>query len=339
MAKQLVFRQHVGNSRFVACNTLTGFTAAALVFVFSISCCHAGDAVFSSDGNRVYLISDVDSKPAVEEVDLNKNTTRKILLTQLRSSDPLRGITCTRKGRFVCTTAKAVWSFETESGKLTKIHSAPTGGSFWRIAYDPKMERVFVTTDDREHPVFTFKDPGEWIPVRMRRHPYPSCLVFAVNGDLFFAAYGDLWCGEVQTDKIDGQDDFSIAAYRCAPVATLETQNTTPAEIGVADIGVNGETAYLQLSRMGGSGDGWVARCPRPSIQRDTDGEMEMFYQPTERLPIYEKALHSLEILGEDSRAGYICVSLDGTRVHYVLHDKHWLVTNGKTEELQLREQ
>jgi hypothetical protein len=148
-----------------------------------------------------------------------------------------------------------------------------------------------------------------------------------------------LWCGEIRTDKIDGQDDFSIAAYRCAPLATLETQNATPAEIGVADIGVNRDTVYVQLSRMGGSGDGWFARLPRPSVTRDTEGEMEMFYQPKKRIPIYLKALHSLEILGEDSRAGSICVSLDGTRVHYVLHDKHWLVTNGKTEELHLSEQ
>ena len=214
----------------------------------------------------------------------------------------------------------------------------PPGVSFWRIAYDPKMQRVFVTTDDREHPVFMFNDSAQWIPVRMRRHPYPSCLVFAANGELFFAAYGDLWCGEIRPDKIDGQDDFSIAGYRCALLATLETQNTTPAEIGVADIGVNRNTVYLQVSRMGGSGDGWFARLPRPSVKRDAEGEMEMFYQPKERLPIYLKALHSLEILGEDSRAGSICVSLDGRRVHYVLHDKHWLVTNGKTEELHLRE-
>jgi hypothetical protein len=173
-------------------------------------------------------------------------------------------------------------------------------------------------------------------------HAAPSLsfiLSFCSNGELFFAAYGDLWCGEIRTDKIDGQDDFSIAAYRCAPLATLETQNATPAEIGVADIGVNRDTVYVQLSRMGGSGDGWFARLPRPSVTRDTEGEMEMFYQPKKRIPIYLKALHSLEILGEDSRAGSICVSLDGTRVHYVLHDKHWLVTNGKTEELHLSEQ
>jgi len=316
--------------------TLTSFVT--FVLLSGLSYCIAGDAVFSSDGGRVYLVTNIDSKPAVEEIDLTKKTTRKILLTQLESSDVLHGITSTDKNRFFCTTAKAVWSFEPQSGRLTKIHDA-LNASFWRIAYDPKMQRVFVTTDDRENPVFTFKDPGEWIPVRMRRHPYASCLAFAANGELFFAAYGDLWCGEIQTDKIDGQDDFSIAAYRCTPLATLETQNTTPAEIGVADIGVNRDTVYLQLSRMGGSGDGWFARLPRPSVKRDPEGGMEMLYQPKERLPIYLKALHSLEILGEDSRAGSICVSLDATRVHYVLHDKHWLVTNGRTEELHLREQ
>jgi hypothetical protein len=322
----------------MTCNTPIALAAGVLAFVISVSRCSAGDAVFSSDSQRVYLISEVDSKPAVEEIDLNKKATRKILLTQLESSDSLRAITCTDKNRFFCTTAKAIWSLEPQSGRLTKIRDAPNGVSFWRITYDPKMQRILVTTDDREHPVFTFKNPGEWIPVRMRRHPYPSCLAFAANGELFFAAYGDLWCGEIQTDKVDEQNYFSIAAYRYAPLATLETQNTTPAEIGVADIGVNRDTVYLQLSRMGGSGDGWFARLPRSSVKRDTEGEVEMFYQPKERLPIYLKALHSLEILGEDSRAGSICVSLDETRVHYVLHDKHWLVTNGRTEELHLRE-
>jgi hypothetical protein len=323
----------------MACRKLTVFVATILILLFRVSYCRAGDAVFSSDGKRVYLISDIDSKPAVEEIDLTKKTVRKILLTQLDSSDPLRGITCTHKGRLFCATAKAVWSFEPQSGRLTKIHDAPNGGSFWRISYEPRMQRVFVTTDDREHPLLMFNDPEEWMPVRMRRHPYPSCLAFAANGELFFAAYGDLWCGEIRRDKIDGQDEFSIAAYRCAPVATLETQNTTPAEVGVADIGVSRDTVYLQLSRMGGSGDGWFVRLRRPKVKRDAEGEMEMFYEPKERLPVYQTSLGSLEILGEDSRAGYICVSPDETQVHYVLRDKHWLTTNGRTEELLLRKQ
>jgi hypothetical protein len=308
--------------------------------MFSVSYCRAGNAVFSSDGQRVYAISDVDSKPAVEEIDLDKKTTRKILLTQLDSSGGLRGITCAQKNRVFCTTAKAVWSFEPESGQLTKIHDAPSGDSFWGIAYDPKMQRVFVTTDNPQLPVFMFNDPKEeWIPVRMRRHPYPSSLVFAANGELFFAAYGDLWCGEIRTENFDEQDHFSVAAYRCAPLATLETQNTSPAEIGVADIGVARDTVFVQLSRMGGSGDGWFARLQRPKIKHDSEGELEIPYEPKERIPIYQKLLNSLEILGEDWRAGSICVSPDERRVHYVLHGKHWLVTDGKTEELHLREQ
>ena len=52
------------------------------------------------------------------------------------------------------------------------MRDAPTGVSFWRIAYDPKMQRVFVITDDREYPIFTFNDPAELIPVRMRRHSF-----------------------------------------------------------------------------------------------------------------------------------------------------------------------
>ena len=323
----------------MACNTLTAFVATVLILIFSASYCSAGDAVFSSDGERVYAIGDVDSKPAVEKIDLNKKTTRKILLTQLDSSDSLRGITCTKKNRFFCTTAKAVWSLEPESGQLTKIHDAPSGGSFGGMAYDPKKQRVFVTTDDPQLPVFMFNDPAEWIPVRMRRHPYPSSLVFAANGELFFPAYGDLWCGEIRTENFDGQDHFSVAAYRCAPLATLETQNTSPAEIGVADIGVARDAVYVQLSRMGGSGDGWFARLQRPKIKHDSEGELEIPYEPKERIPIYQKLLNSLEILGDDSRAGFICVSPDETRVHYVLHGKHWLVANGKTEELHLREQ
>jgi hypothetical protein len=43
-----------------------------------------------------------------------------------------------------------------------------------------------------------------------------------------------------------------------------------------------------------------------------------------------------LKILGDDFRAGNIAVSPDERRMHYIMHDKHWLVTDGKAEELHL---
>lgn len=53
---------------------------------------------------------------------------------------------------------------------------------------------------------------------------------------------------------------------------------------------------------------------------------------------IGERALASLKILGDDSRAGNIAVSPDEPRVHYVMNGKHCLVTDRNTEELQVRQ-
>ena len=312
--------------------------SAGFVFHWIITHCVAGDAAFSRDGARIYALADSDTRPAVQEIELGRKTIRTIPLIQLETNDRLRGITCSDDDRIFCTTKGSLWSFDRRSERLTKIRDAPPGTDFWRVAFDPKLHATFVTTDDREAPLFMFKKENEWIPVRMRRHPNLSCLVFTASGELFFAAYGDLWHGEIETDTFDGEDHFSVAAYRYAPLATLETENASPAEIGVADIGVSRETIYVQLSRMGGSGDGWFARLSRPVPKRTNEQSLDLLYEPKERLPVYHKSLSSLQILGEDSRAGEIAVSPDERRIHYVMHGKHWLVTNGKTEELHLTE-
>ncbi len=282
----------------------------------------AGDAAFSADGKQIYLIAE-----GVEQIDLEAKTIRTVA-----AIEDARGIACTKENKLFCTTANAFYSLDPKTGELTKIRDATPGAAFGRVAYDQSTDAVFVTTNADAEPLFRFKPPSDWRSVRMRRHPFPSCLVFARSGELFFAVYGDLWHGEIEKDE----DHFSLAAYRYAPLATLETANTTPAEIGVSDIGVAADAIFVQLARMGGSGDGWFAQLARPRRTR-TDYGLDMPYTPQERLPIYERGLHSLKIIGEDFRAGSICVSPDETRVHYVLHGQHWLVTDGKTEELQLR--
>jgi len=309
---------------------------AGMLLYFLAGHCAAGDAAFSRDGERIYAVASTDADPAVREIDVAAKTIRTIPLTQLAADDWPRGITCSDAGKIFCTTKKSLWSFDPRLGALTKIRDAPPEANFWRVAFDPKIHGTFVTTDDREEPLFMFRKENEWIPVRMRRHPYPSCLVFTASGELFFGAYGDLWYGEIQTDTFEGEGHFSVAAYRYAPLATLETENSTPSEIGVADIGVSREAIYVQLSRMGGSGDGWFARLARPVPKRTNEQSLDLLYKPNERLPLYQKSLSSLKILGEDFHAGQIAVSPDERRVYYVMHGKHWLVTNGKTEELHL---
>ncbi|HKP04874.1 MAG TPA: hypothetical protein VJU77_16090 [Chthoniobacterales bacterium] len=287
----------------------------------------AGDAAFSADGNLVYAIAQGDN-PAVEEIDLTAKTIRTIPV-----AEELRGITCTSDDKLYCTTQNHFCAFDPKTGALKKIRDASPGAAFWRVAFDPKSGALFVTTDSEVSPLYRYKPPNEWKSVRMRRHPFPSCLVFAANGELFFAAYGDLWHGEIKYDF----EQYSISAYRYAPLATLETENSTPAEIGVSDIGVAAETVYVHLARMGGSGDGWLAQLDRPRRNRDEHG-MNRPFAPAERLPIYEAALHSLKIIEEEYHGVSIGVSPDEKRVHYVLGSKHWLATNGKAEQLELTE-
>ena len=318
------------------CNPQVAVSAGVL-FLGVITCCVAGDAAFSRDGQRIYAIASTDPDPAVQEIDIATRTIRTIVLKQLAADDWPRGITCSNADKIFCITKGSLWSFDPRSGSLTKIRDGPSGTDFWQVAFDPKIHATFVTTGDSEEPLFMFRKENEWIPVRMRRHPYPSCLVFTASGELFFAAYGDLWCGEIQTDTFEGEEHFSVAAYRYAPLATLETENTTPSEIGVDDIGVSREVIYVQLSRMGGSGDGWFACLRRSVSKRTSEQSLDLLYKPSERVPVYQKSLSSLKILGEDSHAGRIAVSPDERRVYYVMHGKHWLVSNGKTEELHLK--
>ena len=310
--------------------------STGVLFLCVITCCVAGEAAFSGDGKRIYAIASTDPSPAVQEIDLATKTIRTIALTQLAADDWPRGITCSNEDKIFCTTKGSLWSLDPHSDSLTKIRDAPSGANFWLVAFDPKIHATFVTTDDQKNPLFMFRKENEWIPVRMRRHPYPSCLVFTASGELFFAAYGDLWYGEIQTERFEGEEHFSVAAFRYAPLATLETENTTPSEIGVADIGVSREVVYVQLSRMGGSGDGWFARLWRRVSNGANEESLNLLYKPNERLPVYQKSLSSLKILGEDSHAGQIAVSPDERRVCYFMNGKHWLVSDGKTEELHL---
>jgi len=103
------------------------------------------------------------------------------------------------------------------------------------------------------------------------------------------------WRGEIYNDSL-GRGP-ALSAYRYAPLATLETANTSPAEIGVVDIAVTRDTIYLHLYRMGGSGDGWLAQLPRHPAKRDKDGELDVLYLTKDRLPLYKDTLQGLKIL------------------------------------------
>jgi hypothetical protein len=212
-------------------------------------CCHAGDAVFSNDGQRIYVTSTTagpENRAALEEIDLTNQTSRSIPLPQLPKDDLLVGITRSPWDKLALVTRKSVWAFDPRSARLSKIRDMTKTGFFYRIAYNPKMREIFVATNEGS---FVLKNGRELVNVFVRRHQGVGCPVFTSSGDIFYSYEGDLWHGEIEVDE----GRYSLNADRYAPIAAPETANTSPNETGVVDMAVSRDAIYVHLARMGGS--------------------------------------------------------------------------------------
>ena len=302
--------------------------AAALLAACVPGSGRAGDAVFSSDGERVYVIANTDNKQVLREINLTEQTSRTISLSQLPPQQPLLGITRSDSSKLFCVTEKNIWTFDPASNRLTKISGSPKGGRYWRIAYDPQSQTIVVTGTGERGPLFLYNNG--LVSVYVRRHDAISSPAFAADGTLFYSEMGDLWSGKIE--KNEGV--YSLTADRYLPLAYLETANTTPAEMGVSEIAPVKDSIYVQLFRIGGSGWGAMFQVPRssPKEQKASDmGQIAEF-----ELARWKELLEGVKPLGENDHFACLCASPDETRVYYTNNGKDYLITNGQTAELHL---
>jgi len=159
------------------------------------------------------------------------------------------------------------------------------------------------------------KNGRQLVSIYVRRHPHITSPVFTSNGEFFYAETGDLWSGEIESEE----GRFSLSADRYAPLAYLETANTTPNGTGVSDIA--------------------VAQLPRLPKKTGTETVSSMAEIAVKELGRYKETLQALKSLGEINRPAYLCASPDESRVYYIDEAEHkeYLITNGQTQELHLR--
>jgi hypothetical protein len=271
----------------------------------------------------------------LREINLSDQTTRTIRLSQLLGQDDIRGITRSDGDKFSCITDKSLWTFDPRTGRLTKVCDAPKGGRFWHIAYDPKTHTLFVTASGESSPLFMPKNARQLVSIYVRRHPHITSPVFTSDGEFFYAETGDLWSGKIESEE----GRFSLSADRYAPLAYLETANTTPNGTGVSDIAVTRDAIYVQLFRMGGSGWGVLLQLPRAPKKTGNEAVSSMAEVAVKELARYKESLQGLKSLGEINRPAYLCASPDEWRVYYIdeADHKEYLITNGLTQELNLR--
>lgn len=99
-----------------------------------------------------------------------------------------------------------------------------------------------------------------------------------------------------------------------------------------------GDTIYVHLLRLGGSGWGQIASLSVPVI-KFADGEPEDD-SLEKRFALYQDELKSVHLLGENGSYGFLCASRSGKRVFYRAAEpqtekmKLWLVSDGKTEKI-----
>ena len=155
--------------------------------------------------------------------------------------------------------------------------------------------------------------------VRTRRVKRPSGFAFAPDGRVFFAHEGDLWGGEIELEEFEDEGETkrvaSLTASRIAPLADLETADTTPASTGVVDVAATRTHVFVQLRRIGGSGWGWIARIPRPGKLAGGAGESDGF---TRHLREISSTLAATRVLGANEGTSFLAAAPDG-RVMYHL--------------------
>jgi hypothetical protein len=317
---------------------LFGRTAAVALLCRLLSAhCVAADVAFSNDNEHIYAVSSIDNetKPALREINLSTNTVRVIPLrgladheeehaVQLAPEDDVRAVAPGDQGNILFITTKNLWAFDPRSGRATKLCSAPAGSLFVEIAYDPKSHAAYVTTTENG-PLFMVKNGRDLVPVNARPHEQISCLAFSSEGELFYKESDDLWRGKI----ISNEDSLWVEAERYAPGRQLSRAAEPPAGLDypVVKLAVARDGIYVQvwLYHNRGRGFGALLKLPPPARNTETDTHSRI-------------GQLSVKKLGDNEYPVLLGASPDGSRVYYKNDDGGYLVSNGQTHKLQLRE-
>ena len=311
---------------------------------------YGADSIISKDNKHVYLVQYEQEPPrpsgecSLIDINLKQNNCSGIDLRET-FGERVRNIALSNSDFILCATKSAVWSYDPAKSKCVKVLDAPKDTELVELGYDSSQEIVLAACRGAQgQELFCLpKNGDQWIPVYNRRSPQVDFPVFSEDGALYFASHGDLWAGflEKQTDptlpalsahpEVRGNSDgwpksitlAALDAYRFAPVAFLETANTTSNSTGLKHLAVSKHFVYGDYSRMGGSGWGSLIRCKRAAPLK-TEHEAREIPGGREAIAVLE----SVETVNE-KECLYLCASRDGSLVFYMCHGcKSFLIKN-----------
>jgi len=311
----------------------------------------AGHAAFSGDGERLYLLR---NDGVLERLDLAGKSRWEILPDVPEKAGPLVDLATSSTDKLLLLHERALAAWDETSKTTKRLCAPPPGWTFRETAEDPRSGRILVLgtkPSPDSAPAFrawVFRPETEALDrVTTKRLRGMRGIAFTPAGHLVFGSEGDLWFGRIEEEEIvpaseDPQRDAELAdppsrwepvleAYRYAPLATRETANTTPSAIGVDGVAIHGDGVYARLTRMGGTGFGYLVRLPLPKVPAAEGEGPEPALAPEKWQSVVRRALDSTEVLGRSNSLEPRLASSRTTKsIFYRLDGQDWLQTGNQ---------
>ena len=295
-----------------------GCISTVIICVASFERSYSAAAAFSDDGDHVYLLGSKLPKGTVLDIDLSNFTAKKL---SLGITAEVRGLANAPRA-LLFVTEKSLYRRPLPDGAVDKICDAPAGSYFEDVACNRAKHGILLlchTKDFRDWPAYYLRDQeSKPTSLVLRRVRALVGAVFDRDGHLFFASGGDLWEGDITTPS-EPEELPAVEASRFAPVALLETANTTPNSTGAHELAVAGHTVYARMGRMGGSGWGEIisVRWPVEPKFDDVNGKPSLDGGVEAYIELFKSALTGVRVYGPNKRASYLCNSPDGRKVFF----------------------
>lgn len=223
----------------------------------------------------------------------------------------------------LCLTPSALFAYDLEAGETSLVCGVPRGGEFQELAVDPvtgavAMTIFFASETDASWQLWVLPEGGDqpyatWV----RRVSTFRGMAFSEQGEFYFGSDGDLWRGQIYDIGENDTPGGVLRAYRCAPLASRETDNATSSQVGVSSLVVMDSWIYGHISRMGGSGWGNVVRLALTEDEVSPEGGLVYPFTTFEHATAYQKALATLVDLGENGSLAYLAASTDGRTIYF----------------------
>jgi hypothetical protein len=295
-----------------------GCITTAIISVVTIERSSGAAAAFSDDGDHVYLLGKKLPKGTVLDIDLTNLTTKTL---SLGVTTEVLGV-ANAPGALLFVTEKSLYRRSLPDGEVAKICDAPAGSYFEDVACNRAKHGILLlchTKDFRDWPAYYLREQeSKPTALVLRRVKALVGAVFDRDGHLFFASGGDLWEGGITTPSESEQEPPAVEADRFAPVAILETANTTPNSTGARKLAVAGRTVYAQMTRMGGSGWGEMISVRWPGEPKTDEGKAPRTESPIKlNIETFKSVLGAARFYGSNQGASYLCNSPDGRKVFF----------------------